>query len=314
MEHPPISLRRLRYFLHVADAGSFSRASERADIAQAALSAQLARLEKDLGVTLLTRSSRGVELTREGLVLLEHARSLLRQADAAREAVRHASDEVHGSVSVGLPTTVAMILTLPLLSTVRQRWPHIALRLVEGHSGWLQEWLVGERIDASVLFGVTTTRGMSVTPLLDEDLFLVSARDADVPGSRSEIPLKAVASLPLLLPAQRHGLRIAVDRAAGLAGIELNVTIELDSFANIKKAVAQGFGSTILSWAAVADELRRGELVARRIVEPLMTRTVMWATRDDRIAGPALVKVSEAIRERVEELVVNGHWPARLRF
>lgn len=309
-----MDLRQLRYFLAVADAGGFSRGAERVHIAQPALSAHVARLEEELGTSLFTRSSKGVELTQAGIVLVDHANEILRRVRNVPDAVRHAAEEVHGEVSLGLPTTVSMVLTLPLLHQVRTQWPNITLRLLEGHSGWLQEWLAAGRIDAAVLFGVASGRGLKVVPLLDENLFLVSAPNAPDMSTSDTIDMSEVSSYDLMLPAQGHGLRTIIDRAAALAAMVLNVTIEMDSLASIKKATAAGLGHTILSRAAIADEVLRGELVAREIINPTVMRSVVYATREERMNGLAHTKVGEALREQIVDLVGSGQWPARLRL
>lgn len=306
-----MDLRQLRYFLAVAEAGGFSRAAERAYVAQPALSAHVSRLEDELGVQLFVRSSKGVELTHAGVVLVEHAHELFRFVQLTQAAVRHAGEAVHGDVSVGLPHTVAAMLTLPLLQAVRARWPRVSLRLVEAHSGWLLEWLLSGRLDVAVLFGGPPTKGLQMQPLLDEALYLISPPGVVAAGDR--VALRDIAGLPLLLPAAGHGLRLAIDRAAAAAGIGLRIDVEMDALASIRKAVAAGLGHTILSRAAVDEELRQGRVEARRIVEPVVMRTVVLAMRESQLHGAARDKVADEIRAQIVRLVADGRWPAELR-
>jgi LysR family nitrogen assimilation transcriptional regulator len=160
-----MDIKQIKYFLAVAESGGFSKAAQAIHVAQPALSAHVARLEEELGIQLFLRHAKGIELTHAGAILVDHAHDILRRLKHAQDAVRHAADEVHGEVALGLPTTVAMVLTLPLLTEVRAQWPHISLRLVEGHSGWLQEWLQSGRIDAAVLFGTAAHKGLEVPPM-----------------------------------------------------------------------------------------------------------------------------------------------------
>ena len=309
-----MDLRQLRYFLAVADAGGFSKGAERVHVAQPALSAHVSKLEEELGTALFVRSSKGVALTHAGSVLVGHATDILRRVRNAQDAVRHASDEVHGEVSLGLPTTVSTVLALPLVQQVRSAWPNVSLRVLEGHSGWLQEWLVSGRLDAAVLFGVASSKGMRVTPLLDEDLYLISAAGAAGEPASDTVEMRDLADYPLTLPAQGHGLRTTIDRAAAMAGVSLQITIEMDSFASNKKLVGSGLAHTILSRAAVDEEVKRGELMARRIVNPAVTRSVVYAMREERMVGQAHIKVAEALRAQIIALVESGAWPARLRL
>ena len=107
-----MELRQLRYFLGVCEAGSLLKASARLHIAQPALGQQMAALEEELGVKLFARSTRGMALTPEGRVFLEHAKVVLTDADRAKEAVRHSATEPQGQVVLGLPTTVALAAKL----------------------------------------------------------------------------------------------------------------------------------------------------------------------------------------------------------
>jgi LysR family nitrogen assimilation transcriptional regulator len=204
-----MDIKQIKYFLAVAESGGFSKAAQLIHIAQPALSAHVARLEAELGVKLFLRNTKGIELTHAGETLMDHARDILRRLQHAQDAVRHAADELHGEVVLGLPTTVAMVLTLPLLKEVRTHWPHITLRLVEGHSGWLQEWLLAGRIDAAVLFGTTAHKGLKVQSILNEDLYLVSAANASTLPTSDAITMHELAACELIVPAKEHGLRKA---------------------------------------------------------------------------------------------------------
>lgn len=309
-----MDIKQIKYFLAVAESGGFSKAAQIIHVTQPALSAHVARLEEELGVQLFTRNAKGIELTHAGEVLVDHAHDILRRVKHAQDAVRHVADEVHGEVALGLPTTVAMVLTLPLLTQVRAQWPHISLRLVEGHSGWLQEWLLAGRIDAAVLFGTAAHKGLKVQPVLDEDLYLVSAPHSPSVSGTDAIAMRDAAQCELIVPAKEHGLRIAIDRAALQADVDLNVKVEIDSFASMKKAVAQGLGHTILSWAAVAEEIERGELVARRIVQPKVSRSVVYAVRDEHLVNRAQTAVNQLVKQEIAQLVNSGRWRADLRI
>ena len=127
----------LRYFTQIVESGSLSKASRQLFIAQPALSQQLSKLEGEVGKPLLTRSSRGVAPTDNGLALYHHARFMLRQLDQALSIARKESGAVQGMVSVGLPATTVAALGLPLVRRIRERYPSILLNVVEGMSGHL---------------------------------------------------------------------------------------------------------------------------------------------------------------------------------
>lgn len=309
-----MDIKQIKYFLAVAESGGFSKAAQIIHVTQPALSAHVARLEQELGVQLFSRTPKGIQLTYAGEILVNHAHDILRRLKHAQDAVRHVADEVHGEVALGLPTTVAMVLTLPLLTAVRQQWPHIKLRLVEGHSGWLQEWLLAGRIDAAVLFGTTAHKGLKTEAILDEDLYLVSAPDSLEFAQDHVIAMQDAARCDLIVPAKEHGLRMAIDKAAVQADVDLNVKVEIDSFASMKKAVAQGLGHTILSWAAVAEEIERGELMAQRIVQPQVSRSVVYAIQDEQLVNRAQTAINHLVKQQITQLVESGRWRAHLRL
>ena len=180
-----MDVRQLRYFLAIAEEGSISRAAERLGVAQPSLSQHIKNLEEDLGVELLVRSARGVSTTESGAVLVAHARGILRAVELAREDVRHLSTEPRGVVAVGLPSSVSMVLTVPLAETVRVDLPHVTLRTMEAMSGHVLNWLEEGTIDLGILFNAAGLRHLVVKELMVEDLYLIGpgVRGRARPGS-----------------------------------------------------------------------------------------------------------------------------------
>jgi LysR family nitrogen assimilation transcriptional regulator len=312
-----MDIRQLRYFLGIAQAGSISAAALRLRVAQPALSQQLARLEAELGTPLMLRGPRGVMLTAAGEALRDHAHVLLRDLERAREAVRaEAEGPVRGSVTIGLPTTVAMVLTLPLLLDLRQRHPEVALHLVESQSGHLLEWLRQGRLDVAVLFDTPGTpgeraRGLQAEALLVEELHFASPAGAAI-GGGPDITLAAAAAHPVLLPGREHGFRRLLDNHAAQAGLSWQVVAEVDALPHLKRGVAAGLAHTVLPWAALREEIAGGTLAARRIVEPSLQRTATLALSAERPASRAHLAARSRIAALVRELVEKGEWRARL--
>ena len=140
-----MELRQLKYFLAIADNGSFSAAAERVFVAQSALSHQMAQLEGELGVGLFLRTRRGVALTDAGQRFYPHAVSILRQTDEAAQAARSGSGEPSGKVVFGIPHSVSQALALPLLRAVRQARPATAFVVFSNNaSGPYRKRYLGE--------------------------------------------------------------------------------------------------------------------------------------------------------------------------
>ncbi len=304
-----MEFRQLRYFLAVCEAGSLLKASARLHVAQPALGQQVAALEQELGVALFERSSRGMSLTEAGRVFLEHARVLLADAERAREAVRDSQAEPGGAVSLGLPTTAGLVATVPILSACRERHPQIQLRIVEGYSGFLREWLQAGRLDLALLYGDAPDTALAKAPLLDDRLALISTpRGPTVPR---QLALKDLARWPLVLPGRDHGLRRQIDEACEPAGIALRVVAEIESLSSVKRAVEAGLGCTILPMGSVAEEVAGGRLRASPIASPLMMRRVVCATSVTRPRTAAQAAVMALVSSVLRQMVEAGTWPAR---
>lgn len=304
-----MELRQLRYFLGVCESGSLLKASAQLHIAQPALGQQIAALENELGVRLFVRSTRGMALTPEGRVFLEHARVVLTDADRARQAVRSSTTEPHGQVVLGLPTTVALAATVPIVQACRARYPRIQLQVIEAYSGFLREWLQMGRLDLALLFGDEPDPDLLKRVLLEEPLALVA------PPGAATLPrvlrLRHLQAMELVLPGREHGLRRIIDEACARQGVTLNVVAEIDSLTSVKKLVATGVGNTILSRSSVMDEVAAGQLQAVTIEEASMRRRVVCATRITRPTTQASAAVIGLATELIQGMVGTGAWPGR---
>ena len=145
-----MELRHLRYFVAIAEERSFTRAAERLWVAQPGLSAQIRRLEAELGVQLFERHTRGVDLTDAGALLLERARTALAAADAARSTGHDLEQGLVGSVRLGIVTGVQWPGTSSLLGHFGRERPAVELTVVEAYGGTLLRDMRDGRLDAMI--------------------------------------------------------------------------------------------------------------------------------------------------------------------
>lgn len=302
-----MDVRQLRYFVKIVGCGSFSRAAVELRVAQPALSQHVANLEAELGVELLSRSTRGVTPTESGRTLLGHAEALLRQIDFAARDVRDQAGNPSGSVTIGIPSSASLVLTVPLLRESEARFPGIELKVIEHHSGYLSEWLQTGQVDLAILFDVREIAGVSVRPLLREELYFASPAGR-FPKEQAEIRFAELADLPLILTSRAHGLRMLVERYAREAGGPLAIKTELDSLTAIKDLVAEGFGFTVLPWPAISREVAAGTLQAMKVVEPTVARTVQLAMPADLPGTRSTDCIAGLVRDLLGELVAQGRW------
>lgn len=290
-----MDIRNLRYFVEIVEQGSMKRAAESLYVAQPALSQQIKKLEEELGTKLLLRSVRGVAPTPAGEQLLHHARRILEQMNDARQAVQAGPQEPHGSVVLGLPSSISSALSVPLIVRMQSVLPKVTLRVVEGTSGFVLDWLRAGQIDLGVLHGVQREPGITAEPLLHEELYLVEcARDAT---RKRSVRLAEVAAMNLILPGRHHGLRDLLDRIAEENDLTLAPTIEIDALTQMKALTKLGLGKTILSRAAVAEEVERGELNVVAIRAPRIDRHMYLARASNRTPNQAVRAITALLRD-----------------
>lgn len=302
-----MELRQLRYFVRVVELGSMSRAAVELGLVQSALSQQIGRLEGELATRLLQRSSKGVLPTEAGLAFFRQAQLALRHAD---EAVRAAKQSrLSGSVSVGLAPSTASVLGLPLILAVRERYPDVRLHVVESLSGHLAAMLNARQLDLAVLFDTDPGRRWSVTPLLEEKLFLIGARGATPGKLPARVKLSQLKDYPLIMPSGPHGLRSTMDTALSGSRMPPLAPVEIDSLALLMDAVRAGLGFTIQPGAALArfpdaDGLfQMAEISGTR----LHRLNSLCSLSDDELS-PAALGVRVALADCARSLVREGRW------
>lgn len=275
-----MDLKQLEYFVRVAELGSFTRAAIALDIAQPALSRQVRLLEVELRQTLLTRNGRGAVPTEAGKLLLAHGRGILHQVERAREELGRVRGSLAGRVAVGLPTSVARMLTVPLTRAFRQQMPDATISISEGLSVAMQDSLVNGRLDIAVLYNAQSSAEIETLPLQDEDLLLVQMRttipSADpIPGP---IALREVARLPLVIPSRPNAIRMQVESEMANIGCRPNIALEIDGVSAILDLVEDGAGCAVLSRNAVANSVRPSAFSVRAIHEPVLRTKLSLAT------------------------------------
>ncbi len=257
---------RLRYFAKVVDVGSVTQAADLLNMAQPALSQQIATLEAEVRQQLLIRTKRGVSPTEAGKTLYRHAQLILRQCEQARTDMAAPGGGVSGPVSVGLaPGTAAATLGLPLIRAVRTRHPGIILYLNENYGTTLSELIMNGRMDLAVLYGNRAVHGLTFMPLLEEELFLVGPS-----ASADPIAVAEMEGIELFLPRPYNIVRKLVDESFMRAGVSFRVVAEVESAMTLKAVIADGLGMTILPASMAREVADCRPTWCRRIVNPVI--------------------------------------------
>lgn len=303
-----MELRQLRYFVAIVDHGSLSRAALVLHVAQPALTQQLRQLEEELGAQLLHRSAQGVLSTDAGKVFYEHAQAILKQVGDARSAVTQSTTRPSGSVTLGLPHSISGALALPLLMAARASYPEITLQLTEELSGNLAEQLKSGRINLAVLFDDGQLAPFASTPLVEEDLMFICRTGSSQAPAGERVALADALATTLILPAQQQGVRPRIESIARGAGLALANVIEINSIAILKSALLADMGATILPVAPLLAEVGSGELQARPIHSPSMSRTVTLCASKNIPLTNAAAAVNRLVQQVTRDLCDSGAW------
>ena len=297
-----MDLKQLEYFVRVAEMGSFTRAAIALDVAQPALSRQVRLLEVELRQNLLARNGRGATPTEAGKLLLEHGRGILHQVERAREELGRVRGALAGRVAIGLPPSVAKVLAVPLIREFRQRMPEATLSITEGLSVGMQESLATGRLDIALLYNATASADTEITPLLEEDLFLVERQAKATRTAPKAVALKDIAALPLVIPSRPNAIRMLVESGLANLGLRPHIALEIDGVAAILELVADGAGSAVLSRNAVATS-GRPQAFALRPIAPRLRTKLSLAVSSQRPATLTQKAMLELIQQTARELL-----------
>ena len=249
-------------------------------------------------------------MTEPGKELLARVSGLVRQIEQSVNDVQSMDNEAKGHVALGLMPTVTTVLAVRLVQRVARELPGVTLRLAEGYSVHLIEWLQRGDIDITFLYGPSGDLHLRTKELLYEDIMLLSP-PGTLPDLGPEIPLHKAATLPLALPSRLYGVRLAVDAAAKKAGVPLHSAAEVDSYWVIKSLVKSGAYHAFLPLSSVSEEVESGAIEARRISAPPVRRQLVLGMPSDRSNTRATESVIAILTDEIASMILSGDWPAQ---
>lgn len=301
-----MEIRQLKYFVRIVELGSLTRAAESLFIAQPALSQQMASLEKDLGIKLLTRSVRGVTVTQAGKAFYQQANTILKQVENARMVAKSEHDHPSGMVSIGIPSSIANVLAVPLYGAIRTKYPDILLEINETPSAYLDELVINGRIDIGLLFNFSRAKGLKLRKLFSESLYLVGRQGSF--DSEAPIPLAEVCRMEVLAPSRTNSIRVQIDKGLFSSGLALIPVAEINATPVTKKLILAGQGLSILPWCAIDEEISAGLLQTKLIVEPEVRRDVFIALSETVPLSHAALCVYQLMIDVIFELIEQKKW------
>ena len=288
-----VDLRQLSALVAVDDHGSFSAAARALYTVQSNISAHIAHLERELGVTLVDRAKG--RLTPEGVVVVARARRIQRELEALAADATSMGQEVTGETRLGVIGTTARWLVPQLLTAVHAAHPRVQVIVLEASTTSLVPQLVTGRLDLAVVNLPVDDPEVDSAPLFEEELVLLATRESPL-AERESVSFADLAGHPLVLPPKGTALRHDLDAEARRTGVTLVPQAEIDGVRLMASLAFEGYGSTIVPTTAVpgwfkgtftripiTDMARRQVGLARR------RRTMLSA------AGRAVAEVLQAV-------------------
>ncbi|WP_280151958.1 LysR substrate-binding domain-containing protein [Piscinibacter sp. XHJ-5] len=299
-------LHKWRAFVAIGELGSLTRAALFLDSNQSLLSRQLNALERECGARLFNRTGRGVELSETGTRLFPQVKALLADAERLESEIRGEAREPSGRVTLGLLPSISLPLVGRLYVETSKRYPAVSLKVLEGSSGQVEEWLADARVDIAILYRYGPLPEMEQS-LAVVDSYLIGP-PGDKPTAVAEVAFDRLNELPFILPSAPNGLRTALDAIARQRRITLAPVIEADSLPLQKGLVATERLYTVLPIHAVWSEVADKRLQAARIFDPPFQRTISMATSKSKGPARAVSAVGALIVEIVEDMAGAGMW------
>lgn len=294
-----MELRQLRYLLALADEGSFTRAAQQSNVAQPALSRQIQKLEQELGVPLVDRTSRRVALTAVGHEVVETARRTLGELDEMRASLRKTVRLLRGRVVFGLTQTPGPVDVGATLAAFHRANPGVELVVREALSVRLAEQLRADRFDLALISGIPERdrQGLELVRLATDELRVllpVGHRLAD----RTEIRVAELGGERFLSFPPGATIRHSVAAAAKDAGYTPDVAFEISDVARTAALVGQGLGVAVVpgSDAERLTAAGRSTTVSIALRRPRLRHEVLLAWRRGRTLSPAAAALRDVVR------------------
>ena len=312
-----MNTKQLKYFLVTAERSSITGAARELDVAQPAISLQLANLEHELKTKLFERDFRGVRLTETGNRFKKHAEIIMQQIQLAKADLNAEKDNYCGTVVLGVNQEVCNVLAIDLLNEIEHRFPNIELKLRIAPSYIIEEWLHEGSIDIAINYERIHSSLVSKSILLlREKLFLIIARQPKNPAYAElahygAIPFSELQHYAIFLPDEKDSLTDFLYKQASDCGIQLKRKKSFGQLMTTLHYVSQGFGLAVLPSSAIFHLENTNQIRAVPIIQPKLERDVFIQMALGKNEDSAVGVVMELIRQTSANVHANRSWRGR---
>jgi DNA-binding transcriptional LysR family regulator len=289
-----VTLRQLRVFIEVARLQSFSRAGDEIGLTQSAVSRCVRELEAEIGVKLVDRTTREVQLTDVGANLIASIPRLLGDLDDALREIREIGEQRRGRVVVAASPTVACRLMPEVVAACGRQFPYITLGLRDDVQSDVVRKIRSGEVDFGVIIGPFAAEDLE-TECLTTDSFCVVVRGDHALAQHEQVAWKDLNGERLVMLDYASGSRPLIDAVLSEQGVRARVVQELGHPATVFGLVEAGVGISVLPWLALP--VPAGATLLARPLVPRAERTVELVRRRDRSLSPAAEAVWALIRQ-----------------
>jgi LysR family hydrogen peroxide-inducible transcriptional activator len=291
-----VNLQELRYFAAVVEHRHFGRAAEACNVSQPTLSSQLRKLEDELGITLLERTNKRVDLTPVGRQILEHASRALAETAQIESVARAARDPLVGALRLGVIPTLAPYLLPLIFAPMQNSYPGLDIELWEDQTRPLLEALRSHRLDAALIASPVNTHELTEVGLFNEPL--LAALPPHHTLARKESVEESALAPDLLVMADGHCLANHSLAACG-AKAGLQSPMQAATLETLVNLVAAGYGTTLIP--ALAARYLNNRKIEIRPLNQDSTRTIRLASRPGFPRPQALRAIEKTVRRAVPQ-------------
>jgi LysR family nitrogen assimilation transcriptional regulator len=298
-----MDLKQLSYFMLIYEEGSFSKAASRAGVVQPALSSQIRKLEAEFSVTLFARTSRGVEPTPAGNLLYDLALSITKEIADTRQklAALIQSDQVSGTIKVGLPPSLSRGIFSKVMPRFVANYPNVEIKMIEGFSGTLTEWVQGGRVDFAIGAVPVETTGLRQRKLHRDEVVLICGRPIAGPQF-TPCYLDRIPNLKLIIPSRGHSFGEAVLRLIASGAIVVKSTVEIDGTSGSLELARSTDWACLCPFVAVHGEVETNDMFVYPIVEPALTWDLFLLYDHKRPMTPAASRFVEVVEQELRQV------------
>jgi len=305
----------LQYFLTTIEQGSITAAARELDVAQPAISLQIANLEHELKTKLFERDFRGVTLTDAGKLFEDHAHLILSQIFSAKADLMQVQEDFKGKVVVGISQAACNVLSAVLVTELEHRHPGINLSFKIGPTHVVDKWLLKKEVDLAICYGSKINKNGIL--LLKESLSLYISKQPQNPtfselAMYGSIPFEELQNYEIFMPDEQDALAELLNRQATKVGINLKTKKAFGQLMTTLHYVTQGLGLIIASSSATFHLELNQQLRKIDIIQPSIWRDVYLHTAEKNDQSPAVLAVFELIRETTAMAYENNTWQGEL--